>query len=85
METIDLGASPKVNVKIGTSVYPMEVPTALQAHEYSKKLKNAEGDEITIFLNLLCGLGMPKEAAAKLSVNQLTMLAENLVGGSKKN
>ena len=87
MESIDLGNNEKINVKIGTSVYPMKVPTALKAYEYSKKIKNVEdGEEITIFLRFVCDLGMPENAAKNLTVSQLTTLADNLMGvGSKKN
>ncbi len=82
---IDLGEKPKAKVKLGASVYPMDVPTVRQAMEFKKKIDDTdENDQALVFLDLITDLGMPKSAADKLSVQQLTKLAQGLMGDAEK-
>jgi len=82
---IDLGEKAKVIVKLGTSVYPMEVPTVKKAMDF-KKLSEDSGDneKAFVFIDFIVRLGLPQNVADDLSMPQLIKLAEGLMGGSEK-
>jgi len=82
---IDLGEKPKAIVKLGTSVYPMDVPNVKQAMEFKERMDAAEENgQALVFLDLIVDLGMPREAANDLSVQQMTKLAQGLMGDAEK-
>ena len=81
---IDLGEKPKADVKVGASVYEMEVPSLLQSQNFREKMGADDANVFDLFIDFVVGLGMPKDVAEGLSVQQLTVLAEGLMGDPKK-
>ena len=81
---IDLGSKPKYNIKVNGQSYPMDCPTVIQAQSLKDELDKKERSEISVFLNFVVKLGLPKEVAADLAPLQLVKLGEGLLGDSKK-
>jgi len=83
---IDLGSVPKANVKVGADVFEMSVPTVRQSLKFNEKLNSADNDSgrTEVFIELIAELGMPTSTVELLSLQQLTKLAEGLMGSPEK-
>ena len=83
---IDLGSVPKANVKVGADVFEMSVPTVRQSLKFNEKLLKADTDltRTEAFIGLIAELGMPTATVELLSLQQLTKLAEGLMGSPEK-
>ena len=87
MQDIDLGSKPKYNVKVGGQSYMIDCPTAIEAEKLSEEIKKKEKSEVSLFLNFVVKLGLPKDIAAGLSANQIIKLGKGISGeenGKKK-
>lgn len=81
---IDLGTKPSYNIKVNGQSYKMDCPTVLQAQALKEDLDKKDKSEISVFLNFVVKLGLPKEVAADLAPIQLVKLGEGLLGDAKK-
>lgn len=83
---LDLGSIPTANVKVGTDVYEMSVPTVRQSLKFNKELGLTDDDisRTECFMDFISELGMPKGVVEVLSLPQLTKLAEGLMGSPEK-
>ncbi len=83
---LDLGVIPKASVKVGADAYEMSVPTVRQSLKFNEELLKQETDlgRTEAFIGLIAELGMPKDIVEKLSLQQLTQLAEGLMGSPEK-
>ena len=82
---IDLGQKPKADVKVGASVYQMDVPSVRQSQAFKDKMEAGEkGKEFDIFVEFIETLGMPRQVVEELSIEQVTRLTEGLMGDSGK-
>ena len=80
---IDLGEKPVANVKIGASTFKVEVPTLKMSKALQDESKE-KGEDVSILMNFICKLGLPKEQVENLSAQQLKILTEGLMGQGKK-
>jgi len=83
---LDLGSKPEANVKVGSDVYKMSVPTVKQSIKFSKDMDACEDEfkKTEMFVTFISQLGMPEEVAESLSVQQMSKLAEGLIGNAEK-
>jgi hypothetical protein len=81
---IDLGDVPKASVKLGADSYEVSLPTVKQAQIFRAKMEEDGVDELDAFSEFMGDLGFPKEVCEKLTVHQLTRLAEGLMGDPGK-
>lgn len=83
---IDLGVKPSVKVKLGTDCFDMSVPSVKNSMEFSKLVESCSDDfsRTELFVDFMSKLGLPKEVIEELSLQQLTMLSEGLMGSPGK-
>lgn len=83
---LDLGSRPSANVTVGADVYKMSVPSVKQSLIFNNKLNGCPDDlaRTEAFIEFVSELGMPSNIVEGLSTQQLTKLAEGLLGNSEK-
>jgi len=76
---IDLGGEIVFNVKLGDKSYQLREPTLkdVKSFKISTDGENAED----AFIDLVVGLGMPREVAEGLGITKLKKLSESLITG----
>lgn len=81
---IDLGSKEVAKVHFDGNTYDLGVPTVPQAEKFVDDLKENEGKEFNVFKEFAISLGLPKEVADQLTVNQYQKLANGLMGMTEK-
>lgn len=83
---LDLGSKPVANVKVNGGSYTLSLPTVKQAMRYNARLNKCSDDvkRSEAFVSFCSELGLPKEVAEDLSIDQMTKLANGLMGGAEK-
>ena len=66
----------KLEIKYGGESFEVLYPTALQLAKYQKMMKEKEDDSILITIDLLVNLGLKKEVAEILEIEDMTMIVE---------
>jgi len=83
---LNLNKSPVLNIKCDGKIYEMRKPSMGQAIAFQEALgsdKKGSG-ALKAMLDLIDGLGLPKEVAENLDVDQMEALISVLVQGKKK-
>lgn len=81
---LDLGSKVRFNVKYDGQSYSLTAPTVLQAQTFQKWMSDKPGNEVECFLQLVDKLGLPRDVAESMDLNQLKLLSEKLLGMNEK-
>lgn len=82
---IDLGNDEIFSVKLNGKSYDIREPTVKDATAFQKAQKDKqEGDEISLFINFLEGLGLPRDIAENLSLSKIEILTKRIMGNLEK-
>ncbi len=82
----EIKEAPKVGIKIFDTVYELDRPSVGQAEDLQDLIEDKEKKKklISIMVGYFHGLGLPKEVARKMKVDQMTELAEFMAKPKKK-